>query len=117
MTRACSRPTSCRRCSAPPMPRTRPRIRGARPAPTGSPSATLCSVCTLKIKPTPDALRVNPLRQAEGFVRQQTRNRLFSSVFAELQLGRGFSYRVNFGPDLGNRMDGQFQGANVVLNQ
>ncbi|PYP23686.1 MAG: hypothetical protein DMD51_13535, partial [Gemmatimonadetes bacterium] len=45
------------------------------------------------------------------------RNRLFGSVFAELELGRGFSYRVNFGPDLGNRMDGQFQGANVVLNQ
>src|SRR5436853_459815 len=83
----------------------------------GVPSATLCSVCTLKIKPTPDPLRVNPLRQAEGFVRQQTRNRLFGSVFAELELGRGFSYRVNFGPDLGNRMDGQFQGANVVLNQ
>ena len=83
----------------------------------GAPSARLCGVCTLKIKPTPDALRVNPLRQAEGFVRQQTRNRLFGSVFAELQLGRGFSYRVNFGPDVGNRMDGQFQGANVVLNQ
>src|SRR5205807_1045476 len=30
----------------------------------GVPSAALCSVCTLKIKPTPDALRVNPLRQA-----------------------------------------------------
>src|SRR5256886_7383089 len=26
-------------------------------------------------------------------------------------------FRSNFGPDLGNRMDGQFQGANVVLNQ
>src|SRR5206468_1670937 len=81
----------------------------------GVPSATLCSVCTLKIKPTPDALRVNPLRQAAGFVRQTTRNRLFGSVFAELQLGRGFSYRLNFGPDLSNRMDGQFQGANVVV--
>jgi len=83
----------------------------------GVPSAVLCGICTLKIKPTPDALRVNPLRQAEGFVRQQTRNRLFGSIFAELQLGRGLSYRLNFGPDLGNRMDGQFQGANVVLNQ
>jgi TonB-linked SusC/RagA family outer membrane protein len=83
----------------------------------GVPHATLCGLCTLKIKPTPDALRVNPLRQAEGFVRQQTRNRLFGSIFAELQLGRGFAYRVNFGPDLGNRMDGQFQGANVVFNQ
>src|SRR5205823_5695888 len=82
----------------------------------GVPSATPCGVCTLKLKPTPDPLRVNPLRQEQGFVRQQTRNRLFGAAFAELQLGRGFAYRVNFGPDLGNRMDGQFQGANVVFN-
>ncbi len=84
---------------------------------SGTPYATLCGVCTVKVKPTPDPLRVNPLRQEEGFVRQQTRNRLFGSVFADLDLGRGFSYRMNFGPDLSERMDGQFQGANVVVNQ
>lgn len=83
----------------------------------GVPYSRQCGVCTLRVKPTADPLRVNPLRQAEGFVRQQTRNRLFGSIFAELQLGRGFSYRVNFGPDLSSRMDGQFQGANVVFNQ
>ena len=82
----------------------------------GVPSATPCGVCTLKVKPTPDPLRVNPLREEQGFVRQQTRDRLFGAAFAELQLGRGLAYRVNFGPDLGNRMDGQFQGADVVFN-
>ncbi len=81
----------------------------------GTPYPTLCSVCTLKLKPTPDPLRVNPLREQQGYIRQQTRNRLFGSMFAELQLGRGFVYRVNFGPDLSNRSDGTFQGANVVV--
>src|SRR2546421_12246478 len=71
----------------------------------GVPSATLCSVCTLKIKPTPDPLRVNPLRQAEGFVRQQTRNRLFGSVFAELELGRGFSRSEEHTSELQSRSD------------
>jgi TonB-linked SusC/RagA family outer membrane protein len=73
-----------------------------------------CTGCTLKLKPTNDPLRVNPLRQQQGFVRQQIRNRLFGSLFAELNLGSGLTYRVNFGPDLSNRSDGQFQGANVV---
>ena len=80
----------------------------------GNAVAKNCSTCTLNLKPTSDALRVNPLREQQGFVRQQTRNRLFASLFAELQLGRGFSYRMNFGPDLSNRSDGQFQGANVL---
>jgi TonB-linked SusC/RagA family outer membrane protein len=74
----------------------------------------MCTGCTIKIRPTPDPLIVNPLRQIQGYIRQQTRNRLFGSIFAELQLGRGFSYRMNFGPDLSNRMDGQFHGANTT---
>ena len=73
-----------------------------------------CTGCVIKIRPTPDPLLVSPLRQIQGYIRQQTRNRLFGSIFAELQLGRGFSYRMNFGPDLSNRMDGQFHGANTV---
>jgi len=81
----------------------------------GTPYATLCSVCTLKQAPTPDPLARSPLRQAEAFIRQQTRNRLFGSLFGELQLGRGFAYHVTFGPDLSSRMDGQFQGANTLL--
>lgn len=83
----------------------------------GTPYASLCSVCTMKVKPTPDPLRVNPLRQEEGYIRQQNRTRLFGSAFGEFQIGRGLSARVNFGPDFSSRMDGQFQGANTVFNQ
>jgi TonB-linked SusC/RagA family outer membrane protein len=81
----------------------------------GTPYATKCSVCTLKIKPTPDPLRTNPLVEAQGYIRQQISNRLFGSLFAEVQLGRGFAYRADFGPDLQHFSDGVFQGANVVV--
>jgi TonB-linked SusC/RagA family outer membrane protein len=81
----------------------------------GNPSATLCSTCTLNQLPTGDPLRVNPLREQQAYVRQQISNRLFGSLFAELTLGRGFAYRLNFGPDVRNFSDGQFQGANTTL--
>jgi TonB-linked SusC/RagA family outer membrane protein len=37
-------------------------------------------------------------------------------MYAELQLGYGFTYRVNFGPDLRNLSSGQFQGSNVLAS-
>lgn len=80
----------------------------------GNATAVNCSNCTLNFKPTGDALRVNPLREEQGFVRQSISNRLFASMFAELQLGYGFSYRVAFGPDVRSRQEGRFQGANVL---
>ncbi len=80
----------------------------------GNATATNCTGCTLNLKPTGDALRVNPLREQQGFVRQQTIDHLFASAFAELNLGYGFSYRVNFGPDVRNRQEGRFQGSNVL---
>jgi len=80
----------------------------------GNATAVNCSNCTLNFKPTGDALRVNPLREEQGFVRQAISDRLFASMFAELQLGYGFSYRVAFGPDMRYRSDGRFQGANVL---
>ena len=82
----------------------------------GNPSATLCSSCILNQLPTGDPLRVNPLREQQGFVRQDINSRLFGSLFAELRLGAGFTYRIDVGPDITNFSDGQFQGANVVLN-
>ncbi|HXY19230.1 MAG TPA: SusC/RagA family TonB-linked outer membrane protein [Gemmatimonadales bacterium] len=81
----------------------------------GTPYATLCSVCTLKINPSGDALRTNPLREEQGFIHQQISDRLFGSLFAEVTLPFGFAYRANLGPDLQNVSDGMFQGANVVL--
>ena len=80
----------------------------------GNATAVNCARCTLNFKPTGDALRVNPLREEQGFVRQQTIDHLFASMFAELNLGYGFSYRVNFGPDVRNRQEGRFQGSNVL---
>jgi len=82
----------------------------------GTPSARLCSTCTLQQLPTGDPLRVNPLREEQAFIRQDISNRLFGSLFAELTLPAGFAYRLALGPDLQNFSDGQFQGANVVLN-
>ena len=57
---------------------------------------------------------MNPLREAQGFIRQHISNRLFGSLFAELTLPAGFAYRLALGPDLQHFSDGQFQGANVV---
>jgi len=82
----------------------------------GNPTGTLCSTCVLNQLPTGDPLRVNPLRQEQAWIRQDISNRLFGSLFAELTLPAGFQYRLAFGPDLQNFSDGQFQGANVVLN-
>ncbi|MGA2383221.1 MAG: SusC/RagA family TonB-linked outer membrane protein [Gemmatimonadales bacterium] len=83
---------------------------------TGLPSARLCSSCTLNQLPTGDPLRINPLREASAFVRQDVTNRLLGSLFAELTLPYGFQYRLSFGPDLQNFSDGQFQGANTTIN-
>ena len=82
----------------------------------GTPYGTLCSVCTLNQLPTGDPLRVNPLREEQAFIRQDITDRLFGSLFAELTLPAGFGYRLNFGPDLQNFSDGQFQGANTTVN-
>jgi len=82
----------------------------------GTPSAKLCGVCTLQQLPTGDPLRVNPLREEQGYIHQHTNSRFVGAIFAEMQLGLGFRYRVDFGSDLSNRTCGQFQGANVVVD-
>jgi TonB-linked SusC/RagA family outer membrane protein len=81
----------------------------------GVPTGTNCSSCTLNTKPTSDALRVNPLLEQQGYVQQQIRSALFGSAFAEVTLGHGFTYRVNFGEDLVHISNGRFQAAQVVV--
>ena len=80
----------------------------------GNPVDKLCASCTLNVLPTGDPLRVSPLREAQGFIRQDISNRLFGSLFAELTLPAGFGYRLAFGPDLSNFSDGQFNGINTT---
>ena len=72
------------------------------------------SLGLVKWKPTADALLVNPLSHVDGFVRELDRNRLFGSIFAELQLNRDFTWRMNFGPDLSNNSDGRFRGMYTI---
>jgi TonB-linked SusC/RagA family outer membrane protein len=67
----------------------------------------------IKWKPTNDPLLVNPLSELE-YVRQLERNRLFGSVFAEVQLTKDLSWRMNFGPDISNNTDGRFRGTHTI---
>jgi TonB-linked SusC/RagA family outer membrane protein len=71
------------------------------------------SLGLIKWKPTNDPLLVNPLSELE-YVRQLDRNRLFGSVFAELQLTRDLTWRMNFGPDISNNTDGRFRGTHTI---
>ena len=64
----------------------------------------------LQWRPTPDPLRVNPLSEADGWKRTVTHNRIFASLFSELQLLDGLQWRVHFGPDISDRIDGEFHG-------
>jgi TonB-linked SusC/RagA family outer membrane protein len=50
-------------------------------------------------RPDDDPLNINPLLESKSMIREQTNYRVFGSAFAELQVGGGLSYRVNFGPD------------------
>lgn len=50
-------------------------------------------------RPDDDPLNINPLLESQSMIRQQTNTRVFASAYAELNLGRGFRYRANLGPD------------------
>lgn len=79
-------------------------------SPLGVVYDTLAGPPTLEWKPGDDPLLANPLSHVDNWLRQETRNRLFASLFAELELLNGLHWRVNFGPDLADRQDGDFQG-------
>jgi TonB-linked SusC/RagA family outer membrane protein len=79
-------------------------------SPMGVPYDTLGLI---KWKPTNDPLLVNPLSELQ-YIRQLDRNRLFGSIFAELQLTRDLTWRMNFGPDISNNSDGRFRGALTI---
>lgn len=68
---------------------------------------------SLLFSPTNDALLTNPLYEIipGAQVDEQRRYRIFNSLFAELKLMDGLSYRVNFGPDFSIQRAGRFIGA------
>lgn len=71
------------------------------------------SLGLVRWKPTADPLLVNPLSEL-AYVRELDRNRLFGSIFAELQISRDLNWRMNFGPDLSNNSDGRFRGSLTI---
>lgn len=66
---------------------------------------------TYRLFPTSEALLGNPRTDAENEKRQRDRTRLFSSIYAEVQLLKGLKYRLNFGPDFSFENNGRFIGS------
>ncbi|MCJ8164962.1 TonB-dependent receptor [Pontibacter sp. E15-1] len=62
--------------------------------------------------PTNDGLRSNPLSELQkgALINREDRFRVFSSLYGEVQLAEGLSYRLNFGPDLIQSRTGNFTG-------
>ena len=50
-------------------------------------------------RPDDDPLNINPLLESQSMIREQQNTRVFGSVFGELRVADGLTYRVNFGPD------------------
>ncbi|MEP6731048.1 MAG: SusC/RagA family TonB-linked outer membrane protein, partial [bacterium] len=75
------------------------------------------SLGNIVFKPTPDAQRDNPLSDAANQINENSRNRIFGTLFATYTIADGLNYRVNFGPDLTFERNGQFVGAQTQANQ
>ncbi|WP_373330570.1 SusC/RagA family TonB-linked outer membrane protein [Salmonirosea aquatica] len=58
-----------------------------------------------------EQLVVNPLTDIANNINKTWENRIFASLYAELTLGKGFTYRFNFGPDLSFENNGVYIGS------
>jgi len=75
------------------------------------------SAGNLVFKPTPDAQRDNPLADANNWLNDNLRNRVFGTLFANVDILPGLAYRASFGPDMTFERNGQFVGAQTQANQ
>ena len=69
-----------------------------------------CQDGNLIFLPTSDGLRTNPLYDVKdgAIIDEEKRYRLLSSLFADVSLMDGLSYRFSFSPDLIQRREGHF---------
>ncbi|RDC65375.1 SusC/RagA family TonB-linked outer membrane protein [Adhaeribacter pallidiroseus] len=67
----------------------------------------------LLFRNTSDGAQTNPLLEVvpNAVINENRRGRIFASLFAEYQIAKGLSYRLNFGPDYSARRSGQFQAS------
>jgi TonB-linked SusC/RagA family outer membrane protein len=63
--------------------------------------------------PTSDGLRTNPFAEVVpgAQVDETFRTRFFNSIYANYEIAKGLTYRVNFGPDYTVRRIGRFTGS------
>lgn len=73
----------------------------------------------LVLRPGADPLVFNPLADlVDGaYVDERTRLRIFSNIYADLDLLENLNFRVNFGPDLQDWRRGLFQGSETVARE
>jgi len=71
----------------------------------------------LTLFPTSEALLGNPLNDVSNDINQSLQTRLFGSLFAEYELAKGLTYRLNFGPDLRFSNAGRFIGSKTNVKQ
>lgn len=58
---------------------------------------------------------VNPIREDEYVINERSTLRILGSFFAEAKLAEGLRFRTNFGPDLRNYKNGEFQFRESIL--
>ena len=75
------------------------------------------SLGRIVFKPTVDPQRDNPLSDANNWLNDNQRTRVFGTLFATLSLAEGLDYRANFGPDLTFNRNGQFVGSQTQQQQ
>jgi TonB-linked SusC/RagA family outer membrane protein len=75
------------------------------------------SAGNIVFKPTPDAQRDNPLSDINNWFNDNLRNRIFGTLFANVNLAQGLDFRVNFGPDMTFNRNGIFIGAETQSKQ
>ncbi len=66
---------------------------------------------SLVMYPGGDGLAINPVAEITGRQTQNKRNRLLSSIYAEVKLPLNFKYRFNFGLDHRTARDGKFRSS------
>ena len=68
---------------------------------------------SIKFLPIVDGIRTNPLNElVDGaVVDERVFNRIFSSIYATVDIVDGLNYRLNFGPDIRTRRRGLFQAS------
>lgn len=67
----------------------------------------------LRFLPTNDGIRTNPLNEVEdgAYIDERRFTRIFLPFYIEANIAEGLSYRVNFGPDIRYRRQGEFRGS------